>query len=164
MDEVESLQAELEHYRAQKQRIRDIIGRVGGQSTRRQDTLINAVFVGLVAVLFLLDILRHILGRNLRLLPPSLVLEIAVLLVSVKIIWMIYRQAKVEHFQFWILNSIEYQLNTISRRIGDLERLLQDGQPDKSELTEVGGAVRDFPQKRQVSQQEKPTIQGADFS
>ena len=49
-------------------------------------------------------------------------LLIGVLLVSVKIIWMIHKQTKVEHFQFWILNSIEFRLNAISKKLTQMEK------------------------------------------
>jgi len=47
------------------------------------------------------------------------------LLVSIKIIWMIHKQGKLEHFQFWILNSIEFRLNDVSRRMKDIEKKLK---------------------------------------
>ena len=122
MDEVEALREELEHYRREKERIRDVIGEIGGASNKRRDRLINVVFLVLVVGFFGFDVLRHALGWNISYLPPSLLLEVAVLLVSVKIIWMIHRQAKVDHFQFWILNSIEFQMNMISRRLTTLEK------------------------------------------
>ncbi|MFC1504857.1 hypothetical protein ACFL6D_05520 [Spirochaetota bacterium] len=40
---------------------------------------------------------------------------------SIKIIWMLHKQTKVEHFQFWILNSIEFRINDISKQIQDLK-------------------------------------------
>ena len=45
----------------------------------------------------------------------------ALLLVSLKIIWMIHRQSRIDHFQFWILNSIDFQINSIAKRLGALE-------------------------------------------
>ena len=86
-------------------------------------------------VFFVFDVVHHIAGWDIPGLPPSLLLSTAVLLVSVKIIWMIHCQAKVDHFQFWILNSIEFQMNMISRRLVSLEQavsvVMQDqrGQP-----------------------------------
>ncbi len=52
--------------------------------------------------------------------------EIAVLLVSMKIIWMIHKQQKVEHFQFWILNTIEFQMNNTAVRIRKIEKMLEN--------------------------------------
>jgi hypothetical protein len=48
-------------------------------------------------------------------------MELVLLLVSLKIIWMIHRQTKVDHFQFWVLNSIEFQINMMSKRLRELE-------------------------------------------
>jgi hypothetical protein len=125
MDEIDALKTELAHYRHEKEKIRDVIGQIGGKSTKKQDRTINVIFLAVVVGFFLFDVVRHILQLDLPYLPPSLLLEAAVLLVSVKIIWMIHRQAKVDHFQFWILNSIEFQMNMISRRLTSLEAALQ---------------------------------------
>jgi len=121
-DELETLREELDHYRKEKERIRDVIGQIGGHVNKRRDRLVNVVFLMLVLGFFFFDLVRHMAGWHIPYLPPSLLLEVAVLLVSVKIIWMIHRQAKVDHFQFWILNSIEFQMNMISRRLATLER------------------------------------------
>jgi len=131
-DELDTLRDELDHYRKEKERIRDVIGQIGGHANKARDRLINAVFLVLVVGFFGFDVLRHAMDWHIPGLPPSLLLEIAVLLVSVKIIWMIHRQAKVDHFQFWILNSIEFQMNMISRRLTAMERSLPAGdEPSK---------------------------------
>ena len=125
MDEIEALQTELEHYRKEKEKIRDLIGRIGGKSNRKQVIIINVIFLSIVAMFFLFDVMRHLLGIQVTFLPPLLLLEITVLLVSVKIIWMIHQQGKVDHFQFWILNSIEFQMNSIAHRTKNIEKLLE---------------------------------------
>ncbi len=129
MDELEALRAELEHYKSQKTKIRGVIGQLGGKSSARREKVLNISFLAIVLAFFLFDIVRHLLGLHWPFLPPSLLLEIAVLLVSIKIIWMIHKSAKVEHFQFWILNSIEFQLNMIARRIGNMENGLKSLRP-----------------------------------
>ena len=53
-------------------------------------------------------------------------LELGVLLVSIKIVFMIHSQQKVNHFEFWILNSIEYRMNDISKMVRKMERRLTD--------------------------------------
>ena len=55
-------------------------------------------------------------------LPPLFLVDIGLLLISLKIIWIMHRQMKVDHFQFWILNSIEFRINELDKkvsRIGD---------------------------------------------
>jgi len=120
MDEMEALRDELEHYKAEKERIRDIVGQVGGKTGRRRDVVINAGFLILVLFAFGFDLVRHFIGWSPPYLPPLLLLEVGLLLVSLKIIWMIHMQTKVGHFQFWILNSLEFQVNMLSRRIAEL--------------------------------------------
>ena len=119
-----ALQEELEHYHAEREKIRALIGQIGGTATSSRDRLFNMVFFGLVLLLFALDVLQHAEWLP-RLWPTTISLELAVLLVSVKIIWMIHQQARVEHFQFWILNSIEFRLNELTKRFAAVEKSLK---------------------------------------
>ncbi len=121
MEETNALRAELEHYKTERERIRDIVGQIGGKTTKRRDFAINMVFLTLVIGAFAFDLARSFAGWQIPYLPPYIWLEIAVLLVSLKIIWMIHTQTRVDHFQFWILSSIEFQINMLSRRLTDLE-------------------------------------------
>ena len=121
MDEAEILRQELEHYRNEKDRIRKVIGQIGGATSKRQDRAINAIFLVVVLGLFTFDIVRAFTGLGLPRIPRFLSMELALLLVSLKIIWMIHRQTKVDHFQFWVLNSIEFQINMMSKRLKELE-------------------------------------------
>jgi len=125
MEETDALRAELEHYKAERERIRDIVGQIGGKTTKRRDFVINMVFLTLVVGAFGFDLTRSFAGWQIPYLPPHVWLEIAVLLVSLKIIWMIHTQTRVDHFQFWILSSIEFQINMLSRRLTDLEDALR---------------------------------------
>ncbi|UCF99890.1 MAG: hypothetical protein JSV89_10230 [Spirochaetaceae bacterium] len=125
MNEAEILRQELDHYRTEKERIRKVIGQIGGATSKRQDRLINIIFLVVVLGLFAFDIVREITGFALPTIPRFLSMELALLLVSLKIIWMIHRQSKVDHFQFWVLNSIEFQINTMSKRLKELEERIQ---------------------------------------
>ena len=125
MDEMQALRAELEHYKTEKERIRDIVGQIGGRPARSRVRLVNFLFLGVVILAFGVDVLRHTMRWDIPYLPPLMLLEIAVLLVSLKIIWMIHTQAKVDHFQFWVLNSIEFQMNMLMRRIAELDKAVR---------------------------------------
>ncbi len=131
-DETQALKEELEQYRKEKEQIRKLIGQIGGAKVARADTIINVLFILIIIVLFGLDIFRHVFEFKIDSFPAMLSLEIGVLLVSIKIIWMIYKQSKVEHFQFWILNSIEFRLNDIAKRTRNMEKELKkkDKSPD----------------------------------
>ena len=121
---MEALKAELEHYKTDKEKIRDLVGCIGGRANRRQRAVTNAIFLLLVISAFGFELLRLCLGWEMSYLPSVLVVEVAVLLVSLKIIWMIHMQSKVDHFQFWILHSIEFQMSMLSRRINKMSEAI----------------------------------------
>jgi len=110
----EILKEELEQFKAEKEKIRKLVGQIGGKQSDLQDRIINTLFIIIIVLLFSADILRHFFEIHIPF-PTIFSLELGILLVSVKIIWMIHRQTKVEHFQFWILQSIEFRLNDNSQ-------------------------------------------------
>lgn len=122
LDQIALLE-ELEQFRKEKERIRMLVGQIGGKHSQKHDQYMNIGFIIAIVILFFLDILRHVFHINVPL-PPMFSIELAVLLVSVKIIWMIHRGTKVEHFQFWVLNSIEFRLNDVTKRLREIDKKL----------------------------------------
>ena len=118
-----ALLEELEQFRKEKERIRMLVGQIGGKHSQKKDSIINIVFIIAMVGLFILDLSRHMFHINVPL-PQMFSIELAVLLVSIKIIWMIHKGTKVEHFQFWVLNSIEFRLNDLSKHIREIEKKL----------------------------------------
>ena len=51
-------------------------------------------------------------------------LEVAVLLGIFKLIWMFYEAQRANHFQFWIMNSLEYRINEVDKRLRKIEKAL----------------------------------------
>ena len=49
-------------------------------------------------------------------------IELATVALSVKIIYLIHLQMKVNHFQFWIMSSLEWRLNELLRLVKNLEK------------------------------------------
>lgn len=119
-----TIEEDLEHFRNEKEKIREIVGKIGGKETAKRDRIINIIFFTAIIILFIVEILRHLFGIDVPL-QPLFSLELGLVLVSIKIIWMIHKQAKVEHFQFWILNSIEFRLIDLTKRIRRIERHLK---------------------------------------
>jgi len=124
-----ALQEELEQFREEKEKIRALVGQIGGVDSNKRDRTLNILFIVAIGLLFLTDVFRHALHFEMPL-PPLFSIELGVLLVSVKIIWMIHKQGRVEHFQFWILNSIEFRLNEITKSVRHLEDLAQEDTPE----------------------------------
>ncbi|MEN8254047.1 MAG: hypothetical protein ABFR33_01120 [Verrucomicrobiota bacterium] len=118
------LKEELDQFKKEKEKIRQLMGQIGGKNTDKRDKRINHTFITMIFLLFLADVARHVLHIEIPL-PPLFSLQIGVLLVSIKIIWMMHKSTKVEHFQFWILNSIEFRLNDVAKQVRQLEKTVE---------------------------------------
>jgi hypothetical protein len=106
---------ELEEFKKEKERVRKLLGSIGGSSANKREQMINMGFLTIVIVFFTLELTTHFL-------PSAISLEIGVLLVSIKIIMLIHTANKANHFSFWILNSIEFRVNEINKRTISLEK------------------------------------------
>jgi hypothetical protein len=108
---------DLEEYNREKEHIRTMLGKIGGKDYSKRDNLINITFLALILILFLLEITTHFL-------PSFVSIEVSVLLVSIKIVWMIHSQQKFNHFQFWILNTLEFRVNDMTRKVRKIEKVI----------------------------------------
>jgi len=140
MNETDILKEELKHYKNEKEKIRKIIGQIGGTSSRKYDLRVNIIFLVIVISLFLFDVLREILHLQISGYSSNLAIELALLLVSVKIIWMINKQSKIDHFQFWVLNSIEFQINNIAKRMRELEQIFISPEQEDRQKSAAGSS------------------------
>ena len=120
----EALMDELNHFREEKEKVRQLVGQIGGKKASKRDKFINRTFIVCLVGLFVIDIIIILFKLDISLITTEFTIILALLMVSLKIIWMVHKQAKIEHFQFWILNSIEYRLNDISKRIKKIEKKL----------------------------------------
>lgn len=112
--ELDDLKLELEHFQQEKERVRAIIGQVGGVP-KFHTKLANTAFIILIAATLVISIVG---GEKWRL----LMIEIATVALSLKIIYLIHCQMRVNHFKFWILSSIEWRINEMMklvRQLGD---------------------------------------------
>lgn len=111
-----SLEEEIEEFKKQREKVRQIVGQIGGKPTFMKK-IFNVIFILLVVVCFALSLIAK--GRT-----EFLILEVLVLLVSAKFIYFLFLQAKITHFQFWILSSIEWRVNDIIKKLNDIDKRL----------------------------------------
>jgi hypothetical protein len=109
-EELEDLRHEIDHFREEKERVREMVGRVGGMPTFNTKAF-NIVFA--VAIVICFGISLAIRNELVRL----AMVELAVALVSVKLMFLIHAQSKVNHLQLWILSSLEWRLNEIMKQV-----------------------------------------------
>ena len=113
-NEISDLKLELEHFEKEKERVRAIVGKIGGVPKFRTK-LVNILFIAVIIVAGVISIFS---GEKLRL----LMVELTTIMLSVKIIYMIHYQMRVNHFKFWILSSIEWRINEMMVRIKKIEK------------------------------------------
>jgi ABC-type multidrug transport system fused ATPase/permease subunit len=111
-DEISDLKQALENFEQEKERVRAIIGKIGGVP-QFHTKLINALFIVIIIVAGTISIFS---GDRLRL----LMVELTTVMLSVKIIYMIHIQMRVNHFKFWILSAIEWRINEMTVQIKQL--------------------------------------------
>jgi hypothetical protein len=116
----EDILREIEEYNRERDQIKNMLGRIGGEKYSKKDMIINVIFLTIILLMFILELTTHFL-------PTYISIEVSILLVSIKIVWMIYSQHKFNHFLFWILNSLEFRMNNIYSRIKKIERMLDQG-------------------------------------
>ena len=113
-DEISDLKQALENFEQEKERVRAIIGKIGGVPQFRTK-LINVLFIVIIIGAGIVSIFS---GDKLRL----LMIELTTVMLSVKIIYMIHVQMRVNHFKFWILSAIEWRINEMTFQIKQLTK------------------------------------------
>ena len=108
-DEISDLKQELEHFQQEKERVRAIVGKIGGVPTFNTK-LANWIFIVVIMITLAISIIG---GKGYQL----LMIEIATVALSAKIIYMIHCQMKINHFKLWMLSSIEWRLNEMMKHV-----------------------------------------------
>ena len=109
---------EMEEFSIEKERLKQIVGSIGGKRSTKKETVINLIFLFLVLLFFFLSFV-------LKGISSIISIEIGVLLISLKMILLMQNQHKNSHFQFWILSTIEYRINLIDKRIKNIEKTVR---------------------------------------
>ena len=127
--EEKSLLEELKEFEKEKDRIRQIVGKIGGKNNT-QVKRVNSLLIGMIIALLFM-------GGVLRKMSLELTMYLAILLGITKIIWMLYETKKSNHFQFWILNSIEVRINEMANKINKIEKKINELEKEKTEEKET---------------------------
>lgn len=118
MEGEDQLKQELDDFKREKDRISKIVGQIGGSRSNSNNNLINICFFGILFALV-------IFGGVLKKISLEIQIIAIILLVVLKIAWMLNEAHKVSHFQFWILNSLEFRVNEMNKKIKKIEKTLE---------------------------------------
>jgi len=122
--ELEDLRKELENFQKEKERVRAIIGKIGGVPKTRV-RLVNTLFIVIVVSCVIVSIVA---GEKWQL--PMI--ELATVTLSVKIIYLIHAQMRIAHFEFWILSSLEWRINEVTKQVRQLRKDLSQSSAPRS--------------------------------
>ncbi len=117
-DEIHDLKEELEKFKLEKERVRAIVGKIGGIPAV-QTKIINIVFAVLIAAFLLVSVVG---GEKIR----PLMLELTIVALSAKIVFLIHLQSKVNHFQLWVMSAIEWRMNEMMKIVKSLAKERKD--------------------------------------
>ena len=104
-EEIDDLKQEVEDFKKEKERVRTIVGKIGGMP-RFNTKIANIIFAVIIVLCLAISVITE---GALRL----IMIELAVAVLSFKIIYLIHNQGRVNHFQLWILSSLEWRINEI---------------------------------------------------
>ncbi len=113
-EELKDLKKEIEHFQQEKERIRAIVGKVGGVP-KFNTKMANYIFMAIIVVTLIISAL---FGGEMRL----MMIEMATVALAVKILYMVYCQSRVNHFQLWMQSSIEWRINEITKILRQIQK------------------------------------------
>ena len=119
----EHLEEELHEFQKEKETVRHIVGQLGSGS-QKQNKRISVVFLVLIFALLLM-------GLAFKKTDLILTLLVVILVALFKLIWMIYEFQRTNHFQFWILSTLEYKISEIDKRIRKMEKIAREREEDR---------------------------------
>ena len=108
-EELEDLKGEMESFKKEKERVRAIVGQIGGMPSFNAK-FFNIAFLVLIVVCLVLSLTSE--GKL-----QLAMLELAVAALSGKIIFLMHNQSCVNHFQLWMHSSLEWRLNEILKEV-----------------------------------------------
>ena len=112
-EEIRDLKEELEKFKKEKERVRAIVGKIGGVPAL-QTRLINIIFSASIVIFLIIS----------ALIPAQrpLMMELTIVALSIKIVFLIHLQSKVNHFQLWVMSAIEWRMNEMMRIVREIHK------------------------------------------
>lgn len=109
-NDYQELKVQLEEYKREKERVRNLVGQIGSRRGSRYHKIMDQLFLMIWLLVFVVGVIFHGISYNLALL-------LGVIFACIKIIWMVNEQQKINHFQFWVLSTIELRVNEIDKKL-----------------------------------------------
>jgi len=124
-EELDDLRHEIERFKKEKERVRAIVGRIGGVPNYHRRA-INYAIVILIVVCLAISLYTH--DDIVRL----AMVEMAIAILSLKLIYLINGQMRVNHFQLWVLTSLEWRMVEMLKELKAVKAGTDDAGDDAS--------------------------------
>ena len=111
------LAEEIRQFEKESASLHKILAKTKALGDSRMEKAINISIFTIAALLLILQLTIHPFAEEIS-------LEIGLFLVSFKLILMIHASSRFNHFQFWILHSIETRVNRMADRLDEMEKKL----------------------------------------
>lgn len=118
-EELEDLRKELENFQQEKERVRKIVGKIGGVPQFNTKAF-NIIFI----VILLVTLGISVFSENERV--RKLMMDLGLAALSAKILYMMYCQNRVNHFQLWMMSSLEWRINEMMKLIRKVQKKIDD--------------------------------------
>ena len=113
-EELRDLKKELENFQQEKERIRAIVGKIGGVP-QFNTKIANYIFMAIIVITLIISIFSD--GET-----RLLMIEFATVALAAKILYMMHCQSRVNHFQLWMQSSIEWRINEITKMLRQIQK------------------------------------------
>ena len=134
--EVNDLRHDLDHFQKEKERVRTIVGKIGGIPAFNIKVY-NIIFLVLIVTSLVISLISH--GTL-----STAMIELAVAALSLKIILLMHNQGRVNHFQLWILSALEWRLDELRREIKKLNQRQEESAEGSSPAPPPSGEGDDI--------------------
>jgi len=104
------LKEQMEQYKQEKERVRKLVGQIGSKKGIRYQKVLNQIFLLIVLIVFVLSTVFQKISYGLG-------IQLSILLACIKIISLISDQQKINHFQFWILSTLELKIIEVEKKL-----------------------------------------------
>jgi len=115
-DELNDLRHEMEHFKKEKERVRAIVGRIGGVPSFNSK-IFNIIFIAAIVACLILSVVLEDTWR-------LWTIELATAALTVKLIYILHQQTRTNHFSLWILSSLEWRMNEIQKQVDAVEKAI----------------------------------------
>ncbi len=129
--EVADLEKELERFQKEKERVRAIVGSIGGVP-RFHSKIANYLIAAVIIACLVLSLWAETAVVQLAM------VEVAIAVLSFKLIYVIYQQSRVNHFQLWVLTALEWRMDELFRLLREEQRARQTSAPHAADADSAG--------------------------